>query len=142
MRQSKYDPLVDEVQLIEANSMYAYIRYPDGRESSVSIRDLAPCGSANDVVPILAGEEPSDFDHSTRQMPAPKDPSLNMDDASLKLSEMSASNDSEVPSTTTEDTSDTPSLAADSAKVASPPPECRGSVRIRKPPDRLNIGQF
>ena len=47
VRRSKYDPLVDEVELIEANPSYAYIRYPDGRESSVSVRDLAPCGEVD-----------------------------------------------------------------------------------------------
>ena len=49
VRRSKYDPLVDEVELIEANPTYAYIRYPDGRESSVSVRDLAPCGNSPPV---------------------------------------------------------------------------------------------
>ena len=44
VRQSKYDPLVDEVELLESNPKYARIRYPDGRESSVSLHDLAPCG--------------------------------------------------------------------------------------------------
>ena len=31
VRSSKYDPLVDEVDLIEANPSYAYVRYQDGR---------------------------------------------------------------------------------------------------------------
>ena len=44
VRQSKYEPIVQEVQLIEANPDYAFIRMPDGRESSVSIRQLAPIG--------------------------------------------------------------------------------------------------
>ena len=34
---------MDEVDLIEANPTYAYIRHPDGRESTVNLRDLAPC---------------------------------------------------------------------------------------------------
>ena len=34
---------MDEVELLEANPTYALIKYPDGRESSVSLRDLAPC---------------------------------------------------------------------------------------------------
>ena len=42
VRKSKYDPLVDEVQ---ANPSYAYVRFPDGRTSAVSICDLAPRGS-------------------------------------------------------------------------------------------------
>lgn len=48
VRTSKHDPLVDEVELIEANPMYAHIRYSDGRENTVSTRDLAPTGIADD----------------------------------------------------------------------------------------------
>ena len=44
MRQSKYDPVVDEVQLLEANPEYAHIRHADGRESTVALRHLAPVG--------------------------------------------------------------------------------------------------
>lgn len=44
VRQSKSEPLVRPVELIEANPQYAYIKYPDGREDTVSIRDLAPAG--------------------------------------------------------------------------------------------------
>ena len=44
IRRSKTEPLVQEVELLEANPQYAHIRYPDGRESTVSARDLAPMG--------------------------------------------------------------------------------------------------
>lgn len=43
VRHSKNEPLVDQVELTEINPMYAHVRYPDGRESTVSLRDLAPC---------------------------------------------------------------------------------------------------
>ena len=35
---------MDEVELIEANPQYALVRHADGRESDVSLRDLAPVG--------------------------------------------------------------------------------------------------
>ena len=35
-------PLVDVVELIEANSNFAIIKFPDGRESTVFVTDLAP----------------------------------------------------------------------------------------------------
>ena len=44
VRQSKYDPLVEEVMLLESNPQYALIRHEDGRESTVNIRQLAPPG--------------------------------------------------------------------------------------------------
>ena len=50
VRNSKYEPLVDEVELLDANPSYAHIRLPDGRESTVSIRDLAPVGSSDHEV--------------------------------------------------------------------------------------------
>ena len=53
VRTSKNDPLVDMVKLLHANPTYAHIRYPDGRESSVSLKDLAPCpqSSSNNDIP-------------------------------------------------------------------------------------------
>ena len=42
VRKSKFDPLVDEVELIEANPKYAHVTYPDGREDAVATKFLAP----------------------------------------------------------------------------------------------------
>ena len=41
VRSGKNDDLVQKVELIHANPLYARIRYPDGRESNISLRDLA-----------------------------------------------------------------------------------------------------
>lgn len=43
VRGSKHDPLVDQVELLDCNPTYATVRYSDGRESTVSVRDLAQC---------------------------------------------------------------------------------------------------
>ena len=42
VRRSKYEPLVDEVDLVSVNPTNAKVRYPCGREDSVSLRHLAP----------------------------------------------------------------------------------------------------
>ena len=42
VRRSKYDPLVEEAELIEANPQYAHVRLANGRETTLSLRDLAP----------------------------------------------------------------------------------------------------
>ena len=42
VRSNKADSLVDEVELIQANPHYAFVRYPDGRETTVSTKHLAP----------------------------------------------------------------------------------------------------
>jgi hypothetical protein len=60
VRSHKTDPLVDEVTLLEANPKYAHIRFPNGRESTVSLRDLAPCGES---VPGDAGVGPGDLNN-------------------------------------------------------------------------------
>ena len=45
VRQSKYEPMVEKVELIDANPEYAHVRLPDGRETTVSVRHLAPVGT-------------------------------------------------------------------------------------------------
>ena len=45
VRHSKYEPLVDRVHLLEANPQYAHVKMPNGRETTVSIRHLAPVSS-------------------------------------------------------------------------------------------------
>ena len=47
VQHSKYEPLVEEVELIETNPRYAHVKLPDGRETTVSIRQLAPTGDTN-----------------------------------------------------------------------------------------------
>ncbi|XP_054260530.1 uncharacterized protein LOC128985173 [Macrosteles quadrilineatus] len=47
VRSSKYEPLVEEVLLLEGNPEYSHIRYADGRETTVSSRQLAPVGEVS-----------------------------------------------------------------------------------------------
>ena len=49
VRHSKTDPLVDEVDLTDITPPYAHIRHRDGRESTVALRDLAPCPSVQEI---------------------------------------------------------------------------------------------
>ncbi|CAI6371236.1 unnamed protein product [Macrosiphum euphorbiae] len=60
VKSSKYDPLVEEAELIEANPEYALVRYNNGRESTVSLKDLAPPGDRG-----LLGEK-RDREHSIK----------------------------------------------------------------------------
>ena len=43
VRTIKNDPFDDQVELTDTNPTYAHVKYLDGRESLVSLRDLAPC---------------------------------------------------------------------------------------------------
>ena len=42
---NKSDPLVEEVTLIHVNPQYAHVKHSNGRESTVSIKHLAPPGN-------------------------------------------------------------------------------------------------
>ena len=46
VRVSKNEPICDTVELLEANPNFAQVRYPDGRESTVAVKSLAPCLSS------------------------------------------------------------------------------------------------
>ena len=57
VRESKYDPLVEEVDLLETNPQYAHVRLSNGRETTVSLRHLAP-SSNNQIPDTLTGSLP------------------------------------------------------------------------------------
>ena len=50
VRSSKFDPLTEEVHLIEANPQYAHVRYPDGKEDTVALKHLVPKPTSNDEI--------------------------------------------------------------------------------------------
>ena len=50
VRSSKFDPITEEVHLIEANPQYAHVRYPDGKEDTVALKHLAPKPTSNDEI--------------------------------------------------------------------------------------------
>ena len=60
MRNSKHDDLVQKVKLIDANPMYARVQFPGGRESNVSLRDLAPCPNEANETGIEPAHAPTD----------------------------------------------------------------------------------
>lgn len=49
-RVNKYQPIVEEVELLHVNPDYSYVRLADGRESTVSNRHLAPLGQDGQVI--------------------------------------------------------------------------------------------
>ena len=61
-RQSKADSLVGKVKPIHTNLSHAFIKYTGGRESSVSLRDLAPCPESTE--PEVESSNSIDVTHS------------------------------------------------------------------------------
>ena len=49
VRASKFEPVVDEVDLVHTTPNYAVVRLSSGRETTVSLRDIAPCNSEEPV---------------------------------------------------------------------------------------------
>ena len=64
VRHSKADPLVQRVELRHVNPSYAFVKYPDGRESSVSLRDLAPCPEDSEPASSAGDEEEKQLNES------------------------------------------------------------------------------
>ena len=49
-RSSKYDPVVEEADLIHATPQYAFVRFKNGHESTVSLRDIAPLPDSEESI--------------------------------------------------------------------------------------------
>ena len=55
-RKSKHDPPVSPATLLHANPEFAHVRLPSGTETTVSIRDVAPCAEETSNVSTTSGE--------------------------------------------------------------------------------------
>ena len=108
VRHSKQEPLVDEVELLEANPQYAHVRFPDGRETTVSVKDLAPCGEVRE--PALPEPEKVDI---IEPLPAEQGADGGVDHPEEVNSQ------------------------GDAGVMGSEPTSLRRSTRISKPPARL-----
>uniref|UniRef100_A0A5S6Q597 RNA-directed DNA polymerase n=1 Tax=Trichuris muris TaxID=70415 RepID=A0A5S6Q597_TRIMR len=111
VRSSKADPLVEEVELLEANPQYAYVRFPDGRESTVSLRHLAPAGSPCTEDDLDRNDQELPSEVATEEDERPAEPSS----AEVRLP-----------------------LEPGPAPEQEPAVP-RRSTRIRRPPDRLDL---
>ena len=122
VRRSKYDPLVDEVELLEANPNYAHIRHTDGRESTVSLRDIAPCSQP-------ASQSDADKDAPPNRIPETvpiNNPPLNAENLNCPQP---------VPPVIANKNPTNVGPAPASPEIVAP----RKSQRVRRPPDRLDL---
>ena len=111
VRQSKYEPYVEEVELLEANPSYARVKWPGGKDSNVSLRQIAPLPLTKDDE-SLSQEKVSD----------------NLKTDGCNLNAPASSFQHPVNQTTSQ-----------CDRTDQPPQEIvlRRSSRIRRPPDRL-----
>ena len=111
VRTNKDEPLVDKVELLQANPQYAHVRYTDGQETTVSLHHLAPLPEytfcPNNILP---------------------EPNIQVDSCSLPCDELF-----------NEDLSGAPPQEAPTIPNAEDAPPFRHSMRNRQPPDRLSF---
>ena len=122
VRNLKTDPLVGEVDLLEANSHYAHVRFPDGRETTVATKHLAP----------FAAE---------RTAPSPTENSPTID-TELAKDQNTSNQDLVSPSKTyAPDQPQTPSLTKehDVSLHTEDQTVLRRSTRNRRPPERFHF---
>ena len=72
VRASKYEPLVNEVVLLEANPQYGHI-FTNGRESTVSVSDLAPAKNSLKSGDVVDDNIQKDLNNSTPTYENPKE---------------------------------------------------------------------
>ena len=143
---SKNDPIVEEAELLEANPEYAFVRLRSGHETTVSLRDLAPCvggSSGNSTVqPVQILENLSPCQPSEEKVP--KDlPGTSIENTSGKLTNSEEKHvDTQIKSPQSEKdfgTSDVP-VVIEKTLVCSDIPESeplRRSSRPRRSPERF-----
>ena len=81
VRTSKYKPLVDEVVLLEANPQYVHIRFTNGRESTVSVSDLAPARNSLQSGDVVDDNTQKDLNDSTPTNENPKEKEVDSNDS-------------------------------------------------------------
>ena len=73
VRPNKSDPLVDKADIIQLNPNYAVVRLSNGRETSVSLRDISPAPestSSDTGDPLIeddSGIQPSESEDTLRR---------------------------------------------------------------------------
>ena len=67
-----------KVHLVEANPQYALVEYPNGRQSNVSLRDLAPClpSEAESSPPTVEPDVENPVRQEPTASPVPSSPTV------------------------------------------------------------------
>ena len=106
--------------MVEANPSFAHVRYPDGRETTVALKDLAPCSTVTESSPDDEQYNQESTVSVDTLIPSPSPPQ---------------------PVVFNPSTTSPPSTPGPSTPPASPTtPPLRRSTRQRRPPDRYGEG--
>ena len=131
VRSSKTDALVNEVELLQANPHFAYVRFPDGRETTVSTKQLAPPGQEQVCQQSLESNEavnPALIPGVTLEHP---------ETTAVESRSLVTSNGKELNTNLPPESPTTEGIGMNNSPVKLPP--LRRSKRVRHPVDRLNL---
>ena len=118
-KSSKYEPVVEEADLSHATQQYAFVRFKNGHESTVSLRDIAPLPDSEESISSNTSNDTVTNGETNDETLAEKNNTETVTEKSFDAEmvvESSSSNSKDVPD------------------EAIP---LRRSSRIRKKPDRL-----
>ena len=135
VRGSKYEPGVDLVELMDLNTSHAVVRFPDGHEDTVSLRNLAPY--PYDSTMGLPAQD-SHFTREANKSSTNTDVEL-QSDSRKPLPSQSLISENRSDLTDHQDFDTSPSIVRDHYNHGDIPPEPRRSSRISKPVQRLNL---
>ena len=141
VRSSKYDPVVDEVEVLHTTPNYAYVRMPNGRETTVSLRDLAPKGDDHIHVPSTTNAQEEDVDDNSGIKMLVETPSATPKPSTLsqslyKTNRFCERNDNVVPKVMEDQVHISESKNSQSTTESDKSASLRRSTRMRKEPDR------
>ncbi|KAJ0172744.1 hypothetical protein K1T71_011883 [Dendrolimus kikuchii] len=124
-RANKYQALVEEVELLHVNPDYSYVRMPDGRETTVSNRHLAPSGAYDEGINnfLPTNTDFSNVDETSPEVPPFESDAINTAERGLDLPEVETS------------TTDPQILGPQNQNSSGP---LRRTSRERRPPSYLN----
>ena len=142
---TKNQPLVDVVKLIEANPNFAIVKFSDGRESTVSVAELAPsptheveANEINPYVPYRTSEVKTSEVNPSVSSPTHKTETSEIDPYAVARPQSTSNtplNDSQSSELREERSQQTlPSTSQDKNRS-----DLRRSTRTRKPPDGFGV---
>ena len=138
--QTRADPQVEKVRLIQANPKYAHVAFRDGREDTVSLRDLAPMGAPSIVADPPSSSSPPGVPVSHGPPAIPKDsPDPLFPPPPLPMTTNGEATPPTSPAPRTQRPRHTqPEMVPTTFPTAAQPPPLRRSLRTIKTPVRFD----
>ena len=116
--------------MLDVNPQYAHVKLPSGNESTVSIRDLAPCDNSNNSAAFDESDKSAVFHDAGSNVEDLTSFHATSSSQNTLTTEVTAEPVSDLPSCPREESISSPSCMREETVL-------RRSERVRKPPSRL-----